>query len=349
MTNRLDEIFSRSHKLDRSSLEALEQRDFQGLRSMTLGEKGSPNRIRAMEALVITGAPEAPEVLDTVVRDTSADAYLRASAATQLGRVDQPEAEGILLNQLPTVTESLVQMSIVKALTRVGSVASLDALARLAREDPDPAVRRQASFSCSVVAYRNGLSGYELPVPTASEILKLDPSSALTVTFGRASAEETQATLASLGDDTYGLTLSNEEGYRIECGTLRMLLCLNADLAQRGITALTEKGTMLLGLVAQRSSIDGSFSTRLLAFAWTATQGHFNLAVYRTDGQQLLFGSGVVDDGGATFDLNAVGGTGSKAVLLRGRLQGPIISIVEALSSRFTIGQKVPKQAQSPP
>jgi HEAT repeats len=349
MTNPLDEIFSRSHKLDRSTLEALTQRDLQELRSMTLGQKESPNRIRAMEALVKTGVPETSEVLDTVVKDTSADAYLRASAATQLGRIDQPEAEGVLLNQLPTVTEPVVRMKIVKALARIGSVASLDALARSAREDPDPTVRRQASFSCSVVAYRNGISGYELPVPTSSEILKLDPSSALAVTFGRASAEETQAALASLGDDTYGLTLSNEEGYRIECGALRMLLALDADLVRDGITALTEKGTMLLGLVAQRSSIDGSFSTRLLAFAWAETQDHFNLAVHRTGGQQLLFGSGVVDDGGVNFDLNAVGGTGSMAVLLRGRLQGTLISITEALSSRTTIAQKVPQKAQSPP
>jgi HEAT repeats len=345
MTNSLDEIFSRSHKLDRSALEALEQRDLQELRSMTLGEKDSPNRIRAMEALVNTGIPEASEVLDTVVKDTNVDAYVRASAATQLGRVDQPETEAILLNQLPTVTEPVVRMKIVQALARLGSVPSLGELARLAREDPDPAVRRQASFSCSVVAYRNGLSGYELPVPAASEILKLDPSSALAVTFGSTSAEETQATLASLGDDTYGLTLSNEVGYRIECGLLRMLLGLNEDLVQHGITALTEKGTMLLGLVAQRSSIDGSFSTRMLAFAWTATQGQFSLAVHRTDGKQLLFGSSVVDDGGATFDLNGVGGTGSKAVLLRGRFEGTLISITEALSSRTTIDHQAPKKA----
>jgi hypothetical protein len=349
MAKSSDEIFSRSHKLDRPAIEALERADIEELRSMALGDRDSPNRVRAMEALAKSDAPDATEVLSSVINDSATDTYVRAVAAIQVGRLNQPEAEEALLSLLPTVTEPVVRMKIVEALARVGSVDSVEELARVASEDAEPSIRRQAEFSRSVVAYRNGLLGYELPVPTSSAFLKVDPSNSRAVTFVRASREEIKGSLAALGDDTYGLRLSNEVGYRIECGSLRMFLGLDADLIQRGIDALTDRGAMLLGLVAQRSSLDGSFSTRLLVFARTADEDHLRLAVHRTDGKQMLFGSGQVDSSGATFELNAVGGQGSKAVFLRGVLQGPLVSITEAVSSGTIVEQRIPRRAQSAP
>jgi hypothetical protein len=350
MPDRLDVIFSRSHTLDQTTLEALEPTDLEELRSMALGRRDSPSRIRAMDALVASAFPEAPEVLGEVLGAPSEDVSLRAAAAAQLGRLAPPEAEDILLNNLPTATDLVLRVRIAEALAKAGSVHSIDMLQELAREDPEATVRRQASFSSSIIAYRSGLSGYEIPVPSATEVLELDPDNSLAFTIGPASVEETRATLSSLGTDTYGLTLSDEVGYRIECGPTRMFLTLAADFVRRrrNVRGVGMKRYMLPGLIAQRSPVNGDMSVRMLLFSWPADDDHFHLAVHRTGGNQLLYGSGVTDGDAAEFELNSIRGRGNMAVLLRGRLQRSAVFFTDALSSPTIVEQAVPQEFQPP-
>jgi len=299
-----------------------------------------------MEALAATSTPEAPEVpeaevLGEVLASESEGVPVRASAAMLLGQLGSRKAEDALLANLSMATDTTLRARIAKALAKVGSVHSIRVLTELA-QDPEPIVRSQASFSRSVIAYRLGLSGFELPVPSAPEMLEVDPSNSLPLKIEPASAEEIRATLSSLGGDTYGLMPSEEVGYRIECGPRRMVLALARDFVQRNITALAMKRYMFFGLIARRSPVDGSFSVSLLLFEWPSDEDRFYVAAHRTDGKQLLFGPGVTDSDAATFELNAVSGRGSKAVLVRGRLQGPAISITEALCSQSIAEQEAP-------
>ena len=339
--DRLELMFQTSHRLDEEAVKSLTAADLDRLRSIASGGEPSPYRARAMDALVMAATPDVPQVLDEILGNPGEDPAVRAAAASQLARTGRPEAEDFLLRRLPTATDLVVRVKIAGALARVGSPFSLSELDRLAR-DPEPAVSRLAAFSRSVVAYRAGLPGYAVPVPAPEDFLKVDAERSAPLVVGRAGVEETRATLASLRNDTFGLDLSSRVGLRIECGLTRLFMTLSENFARRGVAGLL-KQPMLPGLIAQRAPSDGSYSVWMVLLAGPRDNGGFHIAVHRTDGTQMMFGSGAADNEGGTFELRSVRGRGSLAAILRGRVQGSQIVFTEAASSQRVSGQATPQ------
>jgi HEAT repeats len=341
MPDRLGLIFQTSHRLNEESLKSLTAVDLDRLRSIASGAEPSPYRTRAMEALVMAATPDVPQVLAEILGNRGENPAIRAAAASQLARTGRPEAEDLLLRWLPTATDLVVRVKILGALARVGSRFSLSELDRLAR-DPEPAVSRLANFSRSVVAYRAGLPGHEVRVPSQGDFLKVDPARSAPFAVGRAGVEEIRATLVSLGTDTFGLNLSTRVGLRIDCDLTRLFMTISEDFARRGVAGLL-KQPMLPGLIAQRAPSDGSYSVRMILLAGPQENGRFHVAMHRTDGTQMMFGSGRADDEGATFELRSVRGRGNVAAILRGRLHGSEIVLTEAASAQRVTEQSAPK------
>jgi hypothetical protein len=339
MPDRLELLFQTSHRLNQEAVGSLTAADLDRLQSIVSGREPSPYRARAMDALVLAAAPVAPQLLGEILGNSDEDSAVRAAAATQLARTARPEAEDLLLRVLPAVTDLVVRVKIVGALARVGSPFSLSELDRLAR-DPEPAVSRLAAFSRSVIAYRAGLSGHQVPVP--DDFLEVDAKTSAPLAVGPAGVEEVRATLADLRNDTFGLNLSSRVGLRIDCGLTRLFLTLSEEFTRRGLAGLLRQ-PMLPGLIAQRAPSDGSYSVRMVLLAGPQDDGGFHIAVHRTDGSQLLFGSGAADDEGGTFELRSVQGRGSLAAALRGRVHGSEIIFTEAASSQQVVGQLAPQ------
>jgi HEAT repeats len=339
MPDRLDLLFQTSHRLTQDAVGSLTAADLDQLRSIASGSQPSLYRARAIDALVLAAAPDAPQLLGEILGNPDEDPAVRAAAATQLARTARPEAEDLLLRGLATATNLIVRVKILGALARVGSPFSLSELDPLTR-DPEPAVSRVAAFSRSVIAYRAGLSGHQVPVP--DDFLEVDPKASAPLVVGRAGVEETRATLADLGNDTFGLDLSGRVGLRIDCGLTRLFLLLSEEFSRRGLAGLLRQ-PMLPGLIAQRAPSDGSYSVRMVLLAGPEEDKGFHVAVHRTDGGQLLFGSGAVDEEGGTFELRSVQGQGRLAALLRGRVQGSEIIFTEAASSQQVGGQLTPQ------
>jgi hypothetical protein len=339
MPDRLAAMFQTSHRLDEGAIKSLTAADLDQLRSIASGGEPSPYRVRAMDVLVMAATPDVPQVLDEILANPAEDRSLRAAAATQLARTGRPEAEDLLLRRLTTATDLIVRIKIVGALARVGSRFSLPELDRLAR-DPEPAVSRLAAFGRSVVAYRAGLPGHEVPAP--DDFLKVEAERSAPVLVGRAGLEETRATVASLRNDTFGVNLSTRVGLRIDCGLTRLFLTLSEEFVRRGVAGLL-KQPMLPGLVAQRAPSDGTYSVRMVLMAGPQEKRKFHISVHRTDGTQIMFGSGAADDQEGTFELRSVRGRGSLAAILRGRIHGSEIVFTEAASSQQMSGQSAPK------
>jgi HEAT repeat protein len=341
MPERLDLLFQTSHRLSEEAIRSLTATDLDQLRSIASGGEPSPYRARAMDLLVMAATPDLPQLLAEILGNADEDPAVRAAAATQLARTGRPQVEDLLLRSLPTATDLVVRVKIVAALARVGSPFSLVELDRLTG-DPEPTVSRLAAFSRSVIAYRAGLSGHELPVPAPQDFLEVDVESSAPLVVGPAGVQETRATLADLRNDTFGLDLSSEAGLRIECGLSRLFLTLSEEFVRRGLAGLLRQ-PMLPGLIAQRAPSDGSYSVRMLLLAGPQEDGGFHIAVHRTDGSQMLFGSGAEDEEGATFELRSVRGKGSLPALLRGRVQGFKIVFTEAAAAQRVGGQSTPQ------
>jgi hypothetical protein len=321
--------------LDHDAVLALTAADLDRLRSIASGADASPYRARALDALVLAAAPDLPALLGEIVGNRDEDTATRAAAATQLARSIGPAAEGLLLRALPAAAHVVVRVKITGALARVGGVASLPWLDRLAG-DPEPAVSRMAAFGRSVISYRLGLPGHEVPTP--DDFLTVDAERSGPIAVDRAGAEEAGATLASLRNDTFGLALSTRRALRIECGLNRLVLMFSEDFARRGADSPLRQPTVP-GLIAQRAP-GGSYSVRLVLLAGPQDEGGFHLAAYRTDGTQTMFGLATAD----TFELRSVPGRGSLPVLLRGRFQGPEVIFTAATSAQRVTNQSTPRE-----
>ncbi|MCY1139118.1 HEAT repeat domain-containing protein [Actinoplanes sp. Pm04-4] len=330
MPDRLDDVFHASHRLPPDAASRLSADDLSRLRA--LATEPGRQRVPAMNALVVAGDPGVVDLLAVTLRDSGADPAVRAAWAMQLAATGRPDAEDALVRALPEAGPAVVRARIAAALARIGSPFVLDDLARLAG-DPDPAVGRVGAFARHVVAYRHGMPGFEVPRPDDQDLLEVDDDHAPPMAVGRAGPEESAATLVSLRNDTFGLALSEDTGLRIDCGVRRMVFLYSQDFLRRGAGGPLRL-PMMPGLIAQRGP-DGSYATRLVLLAGPQDGESFHLALYRTDGYQMMAGAATIDGEGAVFELRGVGGVRNKLpALLRGRIQGGEFVLTSAAEAR---------------
>jgi hypothetical protein len=342
MPDRLDDIFQTSHHLAAETVAALTPEDLDRLR--TIATEPGPSRIPAMNALVAAGVPDIVGLLGEILNNSGEDPATRAASAMQLASTGRADAEDVLVGALPRASHVAVRARITSALARVGSPFCLPDLER-ARTDDEPAVSRLAAFAEHAVAYRNGLPGHDVPRPDPQDLLEIDGERAPEMVAGRAGAEEAGATLTSLRNDTFGLPLSRRTALRIECGPSRLVFTYSDDFLRRGVAGPLRVPT-LPGLVAQRAT-DGSYASRLLLFAGPEDGESFHLALYRTDGHQVMYGLAYTDDVGAAFELRGVRlrSRSSLPALIRGRIQGFEFVLTAAASTRTVTGASAPTPA----
>jgi hypothetical protein len=347
MAKRIDEILHDEHGIDPRVLQALTPDDLQRLGTAAL-DREEQHRVRALDALVTAGAPEAGDILARILRARREDAAIRAAAAAQLGRMPGAETERVLLKVLPTATEPTLRIEIAAALAKIGGPESVDALGKLV-EASDGATRRQAGFARSLIAYRHGIAGFELPAPQADEILELDRERAIPFTISRAPLRETVIAFASIAQVTYGVRLSRELAYSIECGPERMLLAFDAELFGQDVTKAARARPLLIGLLAQWAPADGTYSVRWLVLSAPEDRSRVQLSVHRPSGIRVLFGSAQLEGTSARFELRSVRGPGAVAVDIRGRLERTRVRFDEALSAEVRIARESPVPLEPPP
>jgi hypothetical protein len=153
-------------------------------------------------------------------------------------------------------------------------------------------VAEQAAFAQSVVAYREGLLGFELPVPDASALLDMDPDAdGAVIQSGPAGGEDFDRLMHLSSAELYMLTLSVETTLAIDCAGEHMLLAMDVQVLGGAPTRFLD-APALAGLIAQLDPLADCYSVHGLAFTWPDGLGGFHVAVHEPNGEQAYFGTG---------------------------------------------------------
>ena len=317
----VEEIFSNKHGLKRRAVASLSEADLEHVEAIARGRIGSPNRVGALEILAIAHGEKAAGTFAETAADESLDPALRAVAVIQLGRVGGPEAERALIELAGNARDASVRLRTAHALAKTASPDALSAFDALV-DDENPLVRRRATFARSVLAYRHGIGGFELPVPEEADLLPPPKDEVVRVRSKPAPRDEAGAALADMQRDSYGARLAEDQAYAIDCGSTRMLLVLDASAGD----ADARDRPLFLGLVAERLPEDGSYSVRWLAFS-TPADPALRLSLNRQSGEQVLDGEVHVERGSARFELSAVATVGNTAVKVTGEFADGRVSL----------------------
>jgi len=341
----IEALFRSKHTLNQAVVERLDAADLERIGEMALGQRHCQDRGRAMDILAAAQIPAAYQPLGQVLLNPNEHQVLRARAASLLGRLGGNEAEGILRLALSSPTELIVRIKIVAALGRAGSTDAIAALEAVS-DDPDEMLRKQARFSLAVIAYRDGLPGYDLPAAEPGEVIPLEPGAAAPFEIRAAPPGESGALERWLEARPFGLHLSPEHAYLVNCAAERMAVILNAEWAAGNLAAQVLERRLLAGLLGYCSPEDGSYATMWLLFSWPAGGERFNAAAYRTDGTPVLFGAGTSDGDIAQYELAAVRGRGTTAVAVGGRVERSSLVFSTTLSGTTREGQREPLRLQ---
>jgi hypothetical protein len=346
MPNRIDEILFERHAVDRSTLASLSKDEVEELRRIALQRRDSVNRVRALGFLVRLSDPAADEAVRKILADSAESPDLRAAAAALAARFGKG-AETWLVESLRYSAEAVVRLRIAASLGEIGSRHSADALRELAK-DNDAGVRSQAEFSLSVLAAREGIEGFALPVPAKDQILEPRADDASAFTVRRASLRATAQVLESLGKRTFDMHLERDNLYAIACERAHMILGFDKQLMSTGVADWVASRPRLVGLACALAPVEDTYSVQWLIFSWPSQRGHVHLAAHRPSGQQILYGSATLEARALSFMLDSLRGPGRLAIRLRGLLVDGGLEVHEAVAARRRELGLVPRALELP-
>jgi hypothetical protein len=323
MTNqlrkRVADLLHSEHRISQTRVAGLSGKDTTELRAVAAGERSPELRIKALNALAAVGAPSSADVFRQALRDTSAGIEVRAAGATWLSRLGGMGAEGALLDGLAVEEQPLVQHKIVAGLARVGGTASLRRLSDMVA-GMEPSVREQARFAQSVIAYRSGIGGFELPVPDDQSRLPAGATGHAAPAAALARPEDGLRLIEQTRGDSFGVVGAPDRVTRVQCGRRSLAVVLHETLARAIAEALVRPS--IAGLVTLQAESDGSYATALLILSWPKDEYGVHISVNRPSGQTMYFGEGMLEGEAMRFTLNAVRAPGATATTVTGTVAG---------------------------
>lgn len=217
-------------------------------------------RVKALSCF--TGTVEGGELFRAALEGRYADDTVRAAGATLLSRTDGT-AEAELLAALPDEPSAVVRHKIVAGLARIGAEQAVPALTDMLDDAPAD-LRDHVAFARSVVAYRLGRTGFELPGVRPEDVLPA-PAPSQPTEVGQAdpapvgTASKVAADVAS---DNYGLLpLDSSPVTTVRCGARSYAVIVNADVFAP--YSRLERPAVA-GLVASKAPVDGSYHTSMI-------------------------------------------------------------------------------------
>ncbi len=306
MSSRIQELIQAKEGFDPDLVDALDADDLADALSRAL-DPNDPDRVRAIEIL----APLDP------ANAVSAAGQLLAQggdSAEQAAAIDAVTPAGSLATPLAMTgaasADPFVALAAWTTLQRTATDADLGALGLLAQQATG-VVSEQASFARSVIAYRAGLSGFELPVPDPGALLGVDPALE-TVGIGSGPVDGVDvARLARRSSaELYGLSLDPAATTAIDVDGTHMLLAFDTNVLA-GIPDRLVQAPALAGLIAILDPFGVGYSVRQLVMTWPDGLGGFNAAICEPGGEQAYFGTGTAADGQASLSLQSVAQPGA--------------------------------------
>ncbi|HEX2047422.1 MAG TPA: HEAT repeat domain-containing protein [Acidimicrobiales bacterium] len=276
------------------------------------------DRARAIRALFRSDrSGETSDVLGRVLANQEETTRARAVAAYGLGTIPGAESERALVRNLSTEDDT-VRSEVVTALGRVGSAEALDRLKAV--PDPrSPRARRQLSLSRLVIALRAGAGAQEieearraLRVGMREPVAPEPDAPQRTFESTLIEAPEVRELLGMVDGSMYGISLSDEVGFRVPCGRATYVLFLNSLLKRgRFVEGVRSKG-LVAGILGAQERVTRRVTPRYLVLS-TPTPKGLDLLVTRTDGEPAFSGEAALEGDGLRLTLGTAGERGAPA------------------------------------
>jgi hypothetical protein len=340
---RVAEILRSEHRTDPAAIRALGNRDAAELLEIASGATHQEFRIKAMTLLAAARQERAGELFRDAMRDQEADDTVRAAGATWLSRVAAAEeAEPSLIDALAAESTPVVRHKIIAGLARIGAHESLDALST-AIDQSDAGLREHAEFARSVVAYRLGRTGFELPVFEPSELLPAPSPATSSATFEAPGPEATLRIVDQIADDSYGVPTDNRNSTWLRCDRQQLAIVLSAHLRDSPGALLI--GPTVAGLVALQAETDGSLHTGMIVLSWPQEESRVYISVNRPTGRAMYFGHGQVEGESVPFRLDAVRGPGARETTIIGTVvDGALTALQVGMGHKLVVQHPTPAE-----
>jgi HEAT repeat protein len=230
------------------------------------GEGGPALQVRAMMAL----APNAErrDIPWAAQRLESEDPYIRAAAASVLGRIGHPEAQAALVARIDDA-EPLVRASVAKALGQIGTIYAANHLVAML-DDPSPLVVAVAAWGCGATGYPETVpalvelmtshrSGPDVPVRIGEMYGR--PELAATEALGRIRSEAAREALRkALGDESWWIRAVAAGGLKTQAERAEATLAALALRLDDPVNLVRAKALLALGALGQTYA-PGAFQT----------------------------------------------------------------------------------------
>lgn len=342
MTTRAEELLHQKHRIDPMQVKALGSAEINEIRAIARGEQKSPYRIRAIDILVVTATPEVPKILGEILNRRKEDVMMRASVALCLGRVGGPGAEEILQNSAAQTDNPLILTKIASSLGRVGTERSIKKLQEITKSPVDY-LQKQANFALILIAHRIGLTDFKPPRPAEAQFLPPTPDM-VSLTIADAGPKVMQNVATDVATENYGVNVLRSVGFGFKCESKDLIFALDADRAEMGLTRSVLERPSVVGLVAQRSPEDGSYSVARLVLTGPTRQENqnFYVAVYRTDGTLVHYGMGQARDKSAEAELKSIDLKGNASIDIKVSVRDSQITFVRLRMGLVAPGKATP-------
>jgi hypothetical protein len=315
------------------------------LRDSAAGKTSDIPRTIAIKILSRSDVPEKHKDLEMLLENMNEASEIRHLVANSLGRMGDPTAKDILIRSINSEPDEKVLAAIATALGRIGDEYSLNQI-RQAKQRMSGLAASKAQFAISLISYRLGLEGNDIPFPNEEDFLNI-PTDAFQMQILEATDEEIEFCKRSLITEPFGIELADRPAFHIKYDMAEGMALFNRDfVGEQGIQLLSERKA-IVGLFADKTEEDGTYSVSYLIFSSpNQRSGEINLIVTRPDG--ILVSAGRtrrIDTENIEFSIRAISQLGVFAMVIEGIIQNRNLQIKTARFSPFIQNSNEPAES----
>ncbi|MBA4159859.1 MAG: HEAT repeat domain-containing protein [Gemmatimonadetes bacterium] len=303
-------------------------------------------RLSPVLALSLLRSKEYPGKLDDfqrVLQDEAAPPRLRYTAAVELGRMGERGAGAVLLAGLKAKND-LVVRGVLQSLARTGGKEAFEAVGVLRRRQQ---LARWTDWPLTLMAYRLGERGFEIPFPSSRKIVPLDRSRAEEIVLENPKTREAARVVGPQLESMPGISPAAEPGVVMQCGGRGMMYLANREFAGReGVERLTRRKAVQGVVLVHYPVESGAWDVRYFVLTHpAAAPGTVQILVVSSDGVVAFAGEGRIE--GGEFALWTVEHPGAIPVDVRGRYVEGEMRFERALSEVTRLPARPPAQRRA--
>jgi hypothetical protein len=324
------------------------QIDLERLRNVVAGRDTTFPRVRAISLLQAYDLPEKNRLLESLLENEQEDSKVRYVAAISLYKINTPETEEILIKNAQQIRDERVLRGVMKGLGRTGSERAFDVVLRV-KERVTGLAASQADFAASLISYRLGLSGNELPVPDDGDFLELSSNDAQQFQVTQPSNIEAELCLRSLVDEPFGIEFSENFMSQVSCQQSTRIVLSNRDFTGQDAAQKLSERKAFLGVVATKSEETGLYSVEFLVLTSPARQlDVVNILIDGSNGEKTFGGKAQIQANRLEFSIRAISQPGVFPVQIEGTFEGGRLQFNTALSGVFLQRRRQPTKGIKP-